>query len=219
MGDWTTLPVHDTSGNVVGIAKFSDLTTLCGNDYGELYRDRDGRLLYYNSGANELFYAGEEERPGCLHFMLWQPAEAYEYALNDCPNVTDDLLLLLAKLVLQSNQKNQSGPASDSPIGTDDDNLPKSQRKVSRSRTLARSAYEYASENVPNAQEMTIKELHRKLQECQQTADMLPRNADTWRKYLNDCGIRHKKSSPVERDPGKSIIRASDKESDWESGE
>jgi len=89
-----------------------------------------------------------------------------------------------------------------------DDALPKSKRADSPSRIKAKSAYCYAMERIPNAHAMTAPELFDAIKENEETAAMLPPTAESFTKYLNDCGIRLKKGGP--RAAGGSVVRQSD---------
>ena len=89
-----------------------------------------------------------------------------------------------------------------------DDELPKSKRADSPSRVKARSAYDYAMERIPDANQMTAPELFEAILSDGEAAEMLPPNANTFRRYLNDCGTRLKKSGP--KVAGGSVVRRSD---------
>jgi hypothetical protein len=89
-----------------------------------------------------------------------------------------------------------------------DDELPKSKRGDSPSRVKARAAYEYAMERIPGAREMTLSELFDAIHVHGEASEMIPNRPDTFRRYLNDCGIRLKKSGP--RATGRSVARLSD---------
>ena len=89
-----------------------------------------------------------------------------------------------------------------------DDALPKSKRAGSPSRVKARAAYEYAMERIPNASLMTLPELFDAIKKDGEAAEMLPPTAESFMKYLNDCGIRLKKGGP--KATGGSVVRRSD---------
>ncbi|WP_145209957.1 hypothetical protein [Planctomycetes bacterium TBK1r] len=91
---------------------------------------------------------------------------------------------------------------------TSDDDLPRSTRANQPSRLKARSAYHYAMKRIPDANTMTAPELFDAILNDGEAAQMLPPNADTFRRYLNDCGIRLKKSGP--KAAGGSVVRWSD---------
>jgi len=89
-----------------------------------------------------------------------------------------------------------------------DDALPKSKRADSPSRVKARAAYDYAMERIPNASFMTVPELFDAIKKDGEAAEMLPPTAESFTKYLNDCGIRLKKGGP--KATGGSVVRRSD---------
>ncbi|MBL8854884.1 MAG: hypothetical protein JNK57_13040 [Planctomycetaceae bacterium] len=89
-----------------------------------------------------------------------------------------------------------------------DDKLPKQLRKDSPSRVKAKSAYDYAMERIPNANVMTVAELFNAITEDGEAKEMLPPTAESFTKYLNDCGIRLKKSGS--KTAGSSVVRQSD---------
>ena len=80
-----------------------------------------------------------------------------------------------------------------------DDALPKSKRADSPSRIKARSAYDYAMERIPDANVMTAPELFDAIKKDGEAAAMLPPTAESFTRYLNDCGIRLKKGGPKAR--------------------
>ena len=89
-----------------------------------------------------------------------------------------------------------------------DDALPKSKRADSPSRVKARAAYEYAITNIKYAGSMTFPELFDAIKKDGEAAEMLPPTAESFMKYLNDCGIRLKKGGP--KATGGSVVRQSD---------
>jgi len=89
-----------------------------------------------------------------------------------------------------------------------DDALPKSKKAHSPSRVKARSAYDYAMERIPNARLMTAPELFDAIKKDGEAAEMLPPTAESFTKYLNDCGIQLKKGGP--KAAGGSVVRRSD---------
>ncbi len=92
--------------------------------------------------------------------------------------------------------------------GEPDDAMPKALRANSRSRIKAKSAYEYAMERIPDANEMTATELFDAIKQDGEAAEMLPPSAESFTKYLNDCHIRLKKSDS--KTIGGSVVRKSD---------
>lgn len=74
-----------------------------------------------------------------------------------------------------------------------DNKLPKKLRKDSPSRVKAKSAHDYAMKRIPNAQHMTIGELHAAILSDPEVADMVPARADVFGTYLRDAGVKRYK--------------------------
>jgi hypothetical protein len=83
-------------------------------------------------------------------------------------------------------------PKSDSSTESDD-SLPKKKRKDSLSRVKARAAHDYAMERIPNAQDMTIAELHAAILTDPEVARMVPARADAFGTYLREAGVKRYK--------------------------
>jgi hypothetical protein len=89
-----------------------------------------------------------------------------------------------------------------------DEKLPKRVRKDSPSRVKAKAAYDYAMQRISNAHAMTAVELFDAIREDGEAKEMLPPTAESFTKYLNDCGIRLRKSDT--KPTGRSVVRRSD---------
>ena len=89
-----------------------------------------------------------------------------------------------------------------------DDKLPKALRRDSPSRVRAKAAYDYAMQQIPGAHAMTAVELFEAIREDGEAKEMLPPTAETFIKYLNDCGTRFRKSDP--KPTSSSVVRRSD---------
>ncbi len=89
-----------------------------------------------------------------------------------------------------------------------DDQQPKRLRKDSPSRLKARSAYDYAMERFDHANKMTAVELFDAIKRDGEAAEMLPPTPEAFTRYLNDSGIRLRKSGP--KSASGSVIRQSD---------
>lgn len=72
----------------------------------------------------------------------------------------------------------------------------------------AAAAYRYVLEVVPNIEDMTIAEVHRCILQDERVSDLVPKNAETFRRYLNDAKI--KRNGLEEKNIGHSVIRRSD---------
>jgi hypothetical protein len=89
-----------------------------------------------------------------------------------------------------------------------DDKLPKALRKDSPSRVKAKAAYDYAMQQIPNANKMTAVELFDAICDEGEAKEMLPPSAESFTKYLNDCGVRLRKSDT--KPTSRSVVRRSD---------
>jgi hypothetical protein len=74
-----------------------------------------------------------------------------------------------------------------------DNKLPKKLRKDSPSRIKAKAAYDYAMERIPNAEHMTIAELHAEILDDDEVAAMVPARADVFGTYLREAGVKRYK--------------------------
>lgn len=83
-------------------------------------------------------------------------------------------------------------PPTDNSVETDD-KLPKKLRKDSPSRVKAKAAHDYAIERIPNAQHMTIPELHAAILADPEVADMVPARADAFGTFLREAGVKRYK--------------------------
>lgn len=100
-------------------------------------------------------------------------------------------------------------PSSEQENSTEtDETLPKKMRKDSPSRVKAQAAYIYAIQRFPNADKMTAVELFDAICDDGEAKEMLPPSAESFTKYLNDCGIRLRKSDT--KPTGRSVVRRSD---------
>ena len=89
-----------------------------------------------------------------------------------------------------------------------DDKLPKKLRKDSPSRVGAKAAYDYAMQQIPDAHAMTAVELFDAIREDGEAQEMLPPTPESFVKYLNDCGVRLRKSDT--KPTSSSVVRRSD---------
>ena len=89
-----------------------------------------------------------------------------------------------------------------------DDKLPKALRKDSPSRVRAKAAYDYAMQQIPDAHAMTTVELFHAIREDGEAQEMLPPTPESFVKYLNDCGVRLRKSDT--KPTSSSVVRRSD---------
>lgn len=89
-----------------------------------------------------------------------------------------------------------------------DETLPKKIRKNSPSRVKAKAAFDYAMQQIPNADKMTAVELFDAICDDGEAKELLPPSAESFTKYLNDCGIRLRKSDT--KPTGRSVVRRSD---------
>jgi hypothetical protein len=116
--------------------------------------------------------------------------------------------------VANSNENTKSDgdsikPSSEQENSTEtDETLPKKIRKNSPSRVKAMAAYDYAIQQIPNADKMTAVELFDAICNDGEAKEMLPPSAESFTKYLNDCGIRLRKSDT--KPTGRSVVRRSD---------
>lgn len=89
-----------------------------------------------------------------------------------------------------------------------DDRLPKRIRKDSPSRLKAKAAYDYAMARIENANQMTAVELFDAIFANGEAKEMLPPTAESFTRYLNDCGIRLRKSDT--KPTSSSVVQRSD---------
>jgi hypothetical protein len=121
---------------------------------------------------------------------------------------------VLQEPVVNPNETTQSDGSSVLPSSKredpteKDDKLPEKLRKDSPSRVKAKAAYDYAMQQIPNANKMTAVELFDAICDEGEAKEMLPPSAESFTKYLNDCGVRLRKSDT--KPTSRSVVRRSD---------
>jgi hypothetical protein len=107
----------------------------------------------------------------------------------------------------RDGNSNELSSKTETPTKTDE-KLPQRLRKDSPSRVKAKAAFDYAMERISNAHAMTAVELFDAIREDGEAKEMLPPTAESFTKYLNDCGIRLRKSDT--KPSGRSTVQRSD---------
>lgn len=157
--------------------------------------------------SGQLFARRQEQRRGD-RLIDWRTVDQIRETLNRAV-ITKDLLVRLLERDIQRPATDSDASQGDGGAGAErDDALPKSKRADSPSRVRARAAYEYAMAEITNAEKMTAAELFHAIKEDGKMDDGLPPTAESFTKYLNDCGIRLKKGD--HKTACGSVVRRSD---------
>lgn len=121
--------------------------------------------------------------------LFWSTVRPKHAGENDTQGVSESSTEQLTNPLADTSSSTRMDSKPKRPDEVDD-KLPKKLRKDSPSRVKAKAAYNYAIERIPNAQHMTISELHAAILDDDEVAAMVPGRADVFGTYLRQAGIK-----------------------------